>query len=134
MLVSVFPVFLFFYWFSYVLNRVSTIFLIFWKECQNFRFASVSLSSSLIRCIFVWNIELFPVIRLSAKKNMWCHKRYTCHTGQNGFSCDKALNILHAPFLYPLKTSENCKFFLCFQGVEKRCIGNKRVKEKIAIE
>ena len=32
------------------------------------------------------------------------------------------------PFLYPLKTSENRKVFWCFQGVEKGCIGNKRVK------
>ena len=28
----------------------------------------------------------------------------------------------NAPFLYPLKTSENCK------RVEKECIGNKKVK------
>ena len=31
----------------------------------------------------------------------------------------------NAPFLYPLKTLENRKFFWCFQGVEKCCIGNK---------
>ena len=31
-------------------------------------------------------------------------------------------------FLYPLKTSENRKVLLCFQGVEKGCIGNKWVK------
>ena len=29
--------------------------------------------------------------------------------------------VPNAPFLYPLKTSEN----LCFQGVEKGCVGNK---------
>ena len=29
-----------------------------------------------------------------------------------------------APFLYPLKTSENLNVFWCFQGVEKRFIGN----------
>ena len=34
----------------------------------------------------------------------------------------------NAPFLYPLKTSENRKVFWCFQGVEKRCIGNEWVK------
>ena len=33
----------------------------------------------------------------------------------------------NAPFLYPLKKSENRKFF-CFQGVEKGCIGNECVK------
>ena len=31
-------------------------------------------------------------------------------------------------FLYPLKTAENLRVFLCFQGVEKRCIGNKWIK------
>ena len=29
------------------------------------------------------------------------------------------------PSLRPLKTSENRKVFLCFQGVEEKCIGNK---------
>ena len=28
--------------------------------------------------------------------------------------------VFNAPFLYPLKTSENRKVFLCFQGVEKK--------------
>ena len=37
--------------------------------------------------------------------------------------------VPNAPFLYPLKTSENRKVFWCFQGVEKVCIGNKWVKE-----
>ena len=37
--------------------------------------------------------------------------------------------VPNAPFLYPLKTSENRKVFWCFQGVEKGCIGNKRVNE-----
>ena len=35
--------------------------------------------------------------------------------------------VPNAPFLYPLKTSENLKVFWCFQGVEKGCIGNKWV-------
>ena len=30
-------------------------------------------------------------------------------------------------FLYPLKTSENPKVFLCFQEAEKGCIGNEYV-------
>ena len=38
----------------------------------------------------------------------------------------------NAPFFYPLKVSENLRVFLCFQGVEKGCIGNKWVKEKTA--
>ena len=36
-----------------------------------------------------------------------------------------------APFLYPLKTSENLKVFLCFQGAEKWCIGNEWVNIQI---
>ena len=36
--------------------------------------------------------------------------------------------VPNAPFLYPLKTSENLTVFLCFQGLEKGCIGNKWVK------
>ena len=38
--------------------------------------------------------------------------------------------VPNAPFLYPLKTSENHKLFWYFQGVEKGCIdiGNKWVK------
>ena len=36
--------------------------------------------------------------------------------------------IPNAPFLYPLKASENRKVFWCFQRVEKGCIGNEWVK------
>ena len=35
--------------------------------------------------------------------------------------------VPNAPFLYPLKTSENLTVFGCFQGVEKRCIGKECV-------
>ena len=35
--------------------------------------------------------------------------------------------VSNAPFLYSLKTSENCKVFWCFQGVQKEYIGNKWV-------
>ena len=31
--------------------------------------------------------------------------------------------VPNAPFLYPMKTPENLMVFLCFQGVEKGCIG-----------
>ena len=37
--------------------------------------------------------------------------------------------VVNAPFLYPLKTSENRKVF-CFQRVEKGFIGNEWVKVK----
>ena len=39
--------------------------------------------------------------------------------------------VSNAPFFYPMKISENVTVFLCFQGVEKGCIGNKWVKQKI---
>ena len=35
--------------------------------------------------------------------------------------------VPNAPFLYPLKTSENLAALWCFYGVEKRCIGNEWV-------
>ena len=41
------------------------------------------------------------------------------------------LFVPNAPFLYPLKMSENRKVFGCFQGVEKGCIGNECVKRFI---
>ena len=33
--------------------------------------------------------------------------------------------VPNAPFLYPLKTSENRKIFWCFQGMEKGGIGKE---------
>ena len=36
--------------------------------------------------------------------------------------------VPNAPFLYPLKTSENRKVFRCFQRVDKGCIENEWVK------
>ena len=39
--------------------------------------------------------------------------------------------VPNAPFLYPLKTSENCEVFWCFQGVEKACVGNEWVKQSL---
>ena len=36
--------------------------------------------------------------------------------------------VPNAPFLYPLKISENLTVFWCFQGVEKEWIGNEWVK------
>ena len=43
-------------------------------------------------------------------------------------SLDRRLMRLVFPFLYPLKTSENCKVFWFFQGIVEECIGNKWVK------
>ena len=36
--------------------------------------------------------------------------------------------VPNAPFMYPLKTSENRKGYWCLQGVQKGCIGNKWVE------
>ena len=36
--------------------------------------------------------------------------------------------VPYAPFLYPLKTSENRKNFWCFLGLEKGCTGNEWVE------
>ena len=41
--------------------------------------------------------------------------------------------VPNTPLLYPLKISENLKVFWCFQGVKKRCIGNKWVNMKLSI-
>ena len=40
--------------------------------------------------------------------------------------------VPNAPFLFPVKTSENLKVFWRFQGVEKLCIGNKWVNYSLA--
>ena len=40
----------------------------------------------------------------------------------------------NAPFLYPLKTSENRKVFWCFQGVEKGCIWDEWANKYNAIK
>ena len=42
--------------------------------------------------------------------------------------------VSNAPFLYPLKTSENLTVFWCFQGVEKGCIGNEWVNFLLTFE
>ena len=60
---------------------------------------------------------------------MDCHK----HSNKNEIADLFTFNLFvcSAPFLYPLKTSENLQVFWCFQGVEKGCIGNKWVNKEI---
>ena len=41
------------------------------------------------------------------------------------------LFVPNAPFFYPLKTSGNLTVFLCFQWLEKGCIGNEWVNQKM---
>ena len=52
------------------------------------------------------------------------------HIYWHGIPLPRSLNpfIPNASFLYPLKTAENRKYFWCFQGVQKECIGNEWVK------
>ena len=42
-------------------------------------------------------------------------------------------DVPNAPFLYPLKTSENLAVFECFQEVEQGCTGNERLKRAALI-
>ena len=60
------------------------------------------------------------------RKNM---KNSNCTEEENGWFNPF---IPNAPSLYPLKTSENRKVFLCFQEVDKRYIGNKWVKNSVS--
>ena len=46
------------------------------------------------------------------------------------YSGTNLTHLLNAPFLYPLKTSENHKVFWYFQWVEKESIGNEWVKRQ----
>ena len=59
-------------------------------------------------------------LRLWELKNLWAKSMENLNTF-----------VPNAPFLYPLKTSENLTVFWCFQGVEKECIGNKWVKQEL---
>ena len=45
----------------------------------------------------------------------------------HSYFCDNPF-VPNAPFLYPLKTSENRKVFWCFQAAEKGCTGSNGSK------
>ena len=64
--------------------------------------------------------RILAFIRPSANSTVHC---------QNAKSL-KLINpfVPKAPFLYPLKTSENRKVLWCFKGAEKGCLGNEWVK------
>ena len=59
---------------------------------------------------------------------------YPLKTSENrdGSNVLKCVNpfVPNAPFLYLLRTSENVTVFWCFQGVEKGCIGIEWIKKK----
>ena len=65
-----------------------------------------------------------------------CHVRrwrfYCCHICLSQLQHLNHPFVPNAPFLHPLKTSENVKSFWYFQRVKKECIGNKWVKESNA--
>ena len=66
-------------------------------------------------------------LRLLLKQIDWRENAVLWNKNLRGY---RSINpfVLNAPFLHPLKISENLTVFWCFQGVEKGCIGNKRVK------
>ena len=45
-------------------------------------------------------------------------------SGYNVLTVNANSFVPNAPFLYPVKTSENLTNFCCLQGVEKGCTGN----------
>ena len=77
------------------------------------------------RVIFVWikGQKVIYIVACFVDDTLWGrNQEFACIINQlNPF-------VPNTPFLYPLKTSENRKIFGCFQGIEKRCIGNKWVK------
>ena len=64
-------------------------------------------------------------------KSFGIHKHYRKIKGSNNTDW-RTINPFapNALFLGPRKTSQNCKVFWCFQGVEKGCIGKKWVKHR----
>ena len=79
----------------------------------------------------------FGFCRLKMALKVFFIKKIMCMLGilnEEKYCAGENLLHLHpfapnAPFLYLLKTLENRKVFLCFQGVEKGCIGNKSVED-----
>ena len=87
------------------------------------------------RALFSWNtcfeIRPFALLASSVIAFVWGWRSSDFQTWNyihaNYITTNKwSLNpfVPNAPFLYPLKTSENLMVFLCFHGVENRCIGN----------
>ena len=66
---------------------------------------------------FFYKLPLAP-IEIFFQFQQRLNVKGTCSASVNPF-------VPNAPFLHPLKTSENRKVFWCFQGVQKRCIGNE---------
>ena len=76
--------------------------------------------------------ELFSVI-LVYPVVIWKHTIWKKLLGIMSFSMILKPFVSNVPFLYPLKTSRNLTVFWCFQGVQKACIGNKRVNAFLTI-
>ena len=105
-----------------------------WKIHSHHQLQKI-LSFHFIICIFLFAEILVPLIIPSPfLLNLWEKflsndsfiKLISCQGKHySKFICLNQF-IPNAPFLYPLKTSENLTVF-CFHGAEKGCIGNKRV-------
>ena len=96
-------------------------FTVNWKKKKTFRHFITSTCLFLVSeqggFEFFFQINFLPFERCDF--NLECFLRASfirCygHSSVNSFP--------NALFLYPLKTSEHCKVFWCFQGVEKGCI------------
>ena len=96
------------------LNWVFVVYCIYWP-CHSQRGASQ-------------RFEFMPIIKFN-KVSIYVHWKREEIISSMQYVRPLLFNpfVPNAPFLYPLKTSENCKVFWCFQGVKKRSIGNKWV-------
>ena len=78
-----------------------------------------------------YNKRQYHLIYYSTKENrLWTWSHFNNELRGNTYvNFKEFLNpfFLSAPFLYPLKTSQNPKVFWCFLGVEKGSTGNKWV-------
>ena len=94
-------------------NWVQIISMLFWNASKNVVKAQIMEH-------FFENDERILVVKYSYKKSH--------HNGIHNICWRIKPFVPNAPFLYPLKTSENNKLFWCFQRLKEGCIGNKWVK------
>ena len=87
--------------------------------------------------VFMWDISLETLTKMFLITIFWGFEgiRQCLNISTEPHCCSVGIVayristfVLNAPFLTALKTSENRKVFWCFQGEEKGCIGNNRIK------
>ena len=100
-------------WSLFLIKRETGVFLWILRNFYEQLFHRTPLAAA----FFVWSMG-------------WCLKltRFLTTKWQNSIKILLNPFVPNAHFLYPLKASENLMVFWCFQGVQKGCIGNKRVK------